>query len=112
MSNQFRKIRRAMSLKQMKQVPVVMVPVFAPVHEQLDRIASMMNKEMKAVTRAGEDPPQLTNVVALINSTLAQAVNAWHQGRKIKEEKSGHVQLVGGDMLSKLKSDEKKRGKR
>ena len=99
-----------MSLKQTQQVPVKMVPVFTPVYDQLEKIVATMNKERRVMETADSPAEAPINAVSLINSTLASAVNSWHQSRKVVEDKKkgSLVQLVGGEVLGKMKADERK----
>jgi len=107
-SSKIRSIRRAMTQKQMKQVPVTMVPIFAPVMEQIEKIVHDMNKERDMLSKAGESPPVPLNSVSLINSTIAQAVNEYWKSKKLTKEKDSVIQIAGGDVTQKLRAQESK----
>jgi len=108
LSNKIRSIKRAMTQKQMKQVPVKMIPIFAPVMEQIEKICADMNKERGLLSKAGEEPPVQVNSVSLINSTMAQAINEYWKAKKIAAGKDNVIQIAGGDVAQKLKAQESK----
>ena len=107
MSKKIRSIRRNMTQKQMKQMPVRMIPIFMPIMQQIEKICADMNKTRKVVQGASEEPTPEVNEVSLINSTMTQAVNEYWKQKAIVADKDNIIQIAGQDVASKLKAQEK-----